>query len=188
MWRPCIKRAASACLSRGQTRLYSTQYEYGCTGSGLGARATVSFVTGHEVKTDLPSKLGGKDEHPQPVELVLAGLIGCEVSTASFVARHMVPRFPLGSIAFDYRASRDGSAPVSLPLDRAPSLARDPHGDWHGDGDRGTFGWRRDSGSGGRAQKAHRGSVSGPQDASGRGRQVRNGMEAGNGFRAFWMN
>ena len=117
MWRPCIKRAASACLSRGQTRLYSTQYEYGCTGSGLGARATVSFVTGHEVKTDLPSKLGGKDEHPQPVELVLAGLIGCEVSTASFVARHMVPRFPLGSIAFDYRASRDGSAPVSLPLD-----------------------------------------------------------------------
>eukprot|EP00212_Chloropicon_laureae_P005003 CAMPEP_0197490804 /NCGR_PEP_ID=MMETSP1311-20131121/5247_1 /TAXON_ID=464262 /ORGANISM="Genus nov. species nov., Strain RCC856" /LENGTH=208 /DNA_ID=CAMNT_0043035375 /DNA_START=77 /DNA_END=703 /DNA_ORIENTATION=+ len=114
-------------------RVYSTTYAYECSGSGVGASAKVVFpgrkgAQPHEVTTDLPKKIGGKDEHPQPVEYLLAALIGCEVSTATFVARHMKPRFRLASIDFDYKAERNGGVPVSLPLDAdlpgSPALQR----------------------------------------------------------------
>ncbi len=115
-------------------RVYST-YEYQCSGAGVGPSAKIVFPGGgggggtpHEVRTDLPKKIGGRDEHPQPVEYLLAALIGCEVSTATFVARHMQPRMKLEHIEFSYRGCRNAAIPVHLPLDAdlpaSPALQR----------------------------------------------------------------
>ena len=53
---------------------------------------------------------GGSDAAAQPVETLLAALIGCEQATAAFVARHMQPRMDLLKIEFNYCAERDNRA------------------------------------------------------------------------------
>ena len=63
-----------------------------------------------------PEEDGGADEHPQPVELLVAALIGCEQATAAFVARHMTPRLALAGLTFEYVARRDERGATSLPL------------------------------------------------------------------------
>jgi putative redox protein len=55
--------------------------------------------------TDLPRLSGGKDTAAQPVELLLAALIGCKSATAVFVSRQM--KFPLLSVEFNLKAERD---------------------------------------------------------------------------------
>ena len=88
---------------------------YEVTASGAGG-ATAATVRGHTIRTDLPRKMGGADEHPQPVELLVAALIGCEQATAAFVARHMTPRLALAGLTFEYVARRDERGATSLPL------------------------------------------------------------------------
>ena len=61
---------------------------YKMTGRGEACAASVS-VRGHRILTDTPKLSGGKDGAAQPVELVLAALIGCETATAHFVARQL---------------------------------------------------------------------------------------------------
>lgn len=63
---------------------------------------------------------GGSDAAAQPVETLLAALIGCEQATAAFVARHMQPRMDLMRIDFIYYAERDNRGAVALPLDEEP--------------------------------------------------------------------
>eukprot|EP00976_Prorocentrum_cordatum_P033251 677248-Prorocentrum_minimum.AAC.4 len=69
-----------------------------------GVKTTVTFDSGHTLHTDVPSKDGGGDTAPQPVEHLLTALVGCEQATAAFVARRMKPRLRLESITFNYEA------------------------------------------------------------------------------------
>lgn len=67
--------------------------------------------------TDVPKLMGGKNEGPQPVELLLASLAGCELVTAQFIARNMRPRVTIDRIDFDMHASRDQRGAMgSLPI------------------------------------------------------------------------
>jgi uncharacterized OsmC-like protein len=75
--------------------------------------------TGHLLATDLPKKAGGQDTAPQPVELLLAGLLGCKTATAHYVARHIWPRphHTVTSIEFvDVVAERDERGALTLPM------------------------------------------------------------------------
>lgn len=95
-------------------------FGYAVTGVGVGVAAVTHTSTGFDIATDVPRRYGGGDAAPQPVEALLAALIGCETTTAVYVARHMKPRFPLLGITFDYKASRDSRGAMALPLDEAP--------------------------------------------------------------------
>eukprot|EP01050_Picozoa_sp_SAG11_P016077 SAG11_NODE_2151_length_3742_cov_1.578644_4_plen_176_part_00 len=80
----------------------------------------VRTATGHQIATDLPKVAGGADSAPQPVELLLASLLGCKVATAHYVARHLWPRphHRLASVRFtDVIAERDERGALSLPFD-----------------------------------------------------------------------
>ena len=75
--------------------------------------------TGHRIYTGLPVKAGGDDAAPQPVECLVASLLGCETATAHFVARHLWPRpyNRIESIHFeDVVAERDERGALSLPI------------------------------------------------------------------------
>lgn len=94
---------------------------YELRGHGVGgATCVVSSGGNHTIKTDLPRKMGGKDEAPQPVELLVSALIGCEQATAAYIARHMKPRMMLRGCTFDYVALRDDRGATALPLDATP--------------------------------------------------------------------
>jgi hypothetical protein len=63
---------------------------------------TMTTNTGHSIKTDLPKAMGGRDEAPQPVETLLAALVGCTQATALFVGRQMKPnRVVIDKIEFN---------------------------------------------------------------------------------------
>lgn len=79
----------------------------------------VMTSTGHTLRTGLPVKAGGDDSAPQPVECMVAALLGCETATAHFVARHLWPRphNRIESISFeDIVAERDERGALSLPI------------------------------------------------------------------------
>ena len=79
--------------------------------------------TGHTIQTDVPIKMGGKNEAPQPVELLLAAFIGCTQATALFVGRQMKPdRIILDKMEFDIQAVRDEQGALSLPIDQDPKV------------------------------------------------------------------
>ena len=72
--------------------------------------------------TDVPRSMGGKNEGPQPIELFLASLCGCELVTAQFIARNMTPRVTIDRIDFDVSASRDQRGAIGMPIDQETSL------------------------------------------------------------------
>ena len=78
--------------------------------------------TGHSLRTDVPQKMGGKDEAPQPVEHLLAAYLGCTQATALYVGRMMWPRLPVESIVYDVTAFRDERGALELPIDEVPSV------------------------------------------------------------------
>lgn len=95
---------------------------YHITGTGS-AGTSNSKCRNHEIATDLPLNLGGRDTAVQPVELLLGSLIGCEIATATFGARHMTPRFPLLRIEFEYRSERDPNGALALPIEKCPEIS-----------------------------------------------------------------
>jgi len=91
---------------------------------GGGVAATV-LARNHTIQTDVPKSMGGEDAAPQPVELVLAALVGCEQATAAYVARHMSPRFRLKYVHFSVVGERDDRGATALPVhEPAPCPAR----------------------------------------------------------------
>ena len=95
---------------------------YSITGTTQGTTST-SQTRGHTLKTDTPPSGGGKDTAPQPVETLLAALIGCEGATADFVARML--RTKIRGIDFELEASRDPQGAAHLPVDApAPAVSR----------------------------------------------------------------
>jgi uncharacterized OsmC-like protein len=72
--------------------------------------------TNHVIQTDLPVRMGGRNAAPQPVELLLASLIGCTQATALFVARHVQPKIHVQRMEFDLVAVRDERGALQLPI------------------------------------------------------------------------
>ena len=75
--------------------------------------------------TDLPSTAGGHDAAAQPVELLLAALLGCKTATAHFVARHLWPRPNHRVLAINFDdvvAERDERGALALPLAAEPPV------------------------------------------------------------------
>ena len=79
----------------------------------------------HCVTMDLPKLAGGNDEAPQPVEVLLAALLGCKTATAHFVARNAWPRKHnrIHAIEFcDVEAERDERGAITLPITDEPPV------------------------------------------------------------------
>jgi putative redox protein len=84
---------------------------------------TMTTNTGHSLQTDLPKPMGGKDEAPQPVETLLAALIGCTQATAIFVGRQMKPdRLVIDRMEFSLTGTRDERGALQLPIDIDPPV------------------------------------------------------------------
>ena len=66
--------------------------------------------------------MGGGDAAPQPVEHLLASLLGCTQATALFVGRMMEPRLLIDKMKFDVRAYRDERGALQLPIDEVPPI------------------------------------------------------------------
>jgi uncharacterized OsmC-like protein len=97
---------------------------YTIHGVGKGSRVHVRTNTGHELVTDVPAQtMGGTDSAPQPVETLLAALLGCTQATAMFVGRHLKPRVLIERLEFVHIvAERDERGALSLPIDVDPSV------------------------------------------------------------------
>jgi len=95
---------------------------YSISGTGRESSVQMTTNTGHELFTDVPKKMGGTDSAPQPVEHLLAALIGCAQATAMFVGRSMAPRLLIDRIEFDIKAHRDARGAVQLPIDETPDI------------------------------------------------------------------
>ena len=78
--------------------------------------------TGHSLRTDVPHKMGGRDEAPQPVEHLLSAYLGCTQATALYVGRMMSPRLLVESMEYDVTAFRDERGALQLPIDEVPSV------------------------------------------------------------------
>ena len=128
---PCFRRvlsphgasssSSSSSARDGIARANVKTYEL--CGHGIAGGCSILAGEKHKVQTDLPKRMGGKDEAPQPVELLVSALIGCEQATAAFVARHMKPRMALRGLTFRYNAVRDDRGATSLPLDVHPPIS-----------------------------------------------------------------
>ena len=95
---------------------------YSISGRGKGSAATVTTNTGHVILTDVPAKMGGGDSAPQPVEHLLAALVGCTQATAMYVSRNMNPRLVIDRMDFDIRAIRDERGALMHPVHEVPSI------------------------------------------------------------------
>lgn len=78
--------------------------------------------TGFTLNTDVPLAMGGQNAAPQPVETLLAALVGCTQATALFVGRHMEPRILLESLEFDLTAVRDQRGALEMPITEFPAV------------------------------------------------------------------
>jgi uncharacterized OsmC-like protein len=79
--------------------------------------------TNHMLQSDVPIEMGGKNEAPQPVEMLLGSLIGCTQATALFVGRQMKPdRIIVDKMEFDLKAIRDERGALSLPIECNPEI------------------------------------------------------------------
>ena len=66
--------------------------------------------------------MGGTDGAPQPVEHLLAALLGCSQATAVFVGRSMNPRVLIDRIEFDVEAFRDERGALQQPINEFPDV------------------------------------------------------------------
>lgn len=95
---------------------------YSLEGVGKGSSVTMQTNTCHELATDVPKKMGGKDSAPQPVEHLLAALIGCTQATAIFVGRMMSPRLLIDRVEFNIQGHRDERGALMQPIDEVPNV------------------------------------------------------------------
>lgn len=93
---------------------------YRIRGIGRNSASNSQTDTGHELHTDVPKIMGGGDNAPQPVEHLLAALIGCTQATAIFVGRSMNPRLMIDKLEFELEAQRDNRGALVQPIDEVP--------------------------------------------------------------------
>ena len=91
---------------------------------GTGKRGAVEMRTNtdHVLHSDVLFKMGGQNTAPQPVELLLAALVGCTQATAVYVGRMMTPRLLIDKIEFDFGGFRDERGALELPIDQFPKI------------------------------------------------------------------
>ena len=115
--------APPASSDEGASETFIKRYPLVARGSGV--QCVMKARNVHDIRTDVPKAMGGADEAPQPVELLLAALVGCEQATAAYVARHMSPRFKLKYVHFSVVGERDDRGATALPVhEPAPCPAR----------------------------------------------------------------
>ena len=124
----CFRAAPMRTASRRLASQAARLHVYNLAAASTRGRPScdVTTSTGHHLQTDLPRKAGGADGAAQPVELMLAALVGCKTATAHYVARHLWPRpHKISSITFsDVEAARDERGALALPIeDDAPVSA-----------------------------------------------------------------
>ncbi|CAK9081723.1 132 kDa protein [Durusdinium trenchii] len=92
---------------------------YNLTAEGAGCKTVTLTDDGYSIESDTPKSTGGSGTAPQPVQLLLAALVGCEQATAKFVAMKMrVP--PIRRIQFELHAERDEWGSLAGPIDQHP--------------------------------------------------------------------
>ncbi len=105
-------------ISRQLNNAPTKSYYIRTTGVGSQVMSHMENLPGNPVVAmDVPRAMGGQNSAPQPVEVFLASLCGCEQLTATFVARHMEPRIDIKRIDFEVRAMREERGAIGLPLD-----------------------------------------------------------------------
>ena len=67
---------------------------YRIEGEGLKSKCSVSTEDGFHIVSDTPLSMGGGNEAPQPILLLLSALAGCETATAQFVGAGSQPCMP----------------------------------------------------------------------------------------------
>ena len=87
---------------------------YSISGVGQRSKVTCKTNTNHILEADVPKQMGGGDEAPQPVEHLLAALVGCTQATAVYVGRRLQPRLVIEKIDFNIKAYRDERGALSL--------------------------------------------------------------------------
>eukprot|EP00816_Leptocylindrus_hargravesii_P004938 CAMPEP_0196806498 /NCGR_PEP_ID=MMETSP1362-20130617/6405_1 /TAXON_ID=163516 /ORGANISM="Leptocylindrus danicus, Strain CCMP1856" /LENGTH=183 /DNA_ID=CAMNT_0042179999 /DNA_START=335 /DNA_END=886 /DNA_ORIENTATION=+ len=95
---------------------------YSIRATGHNSATKSQTNTGHELQSDVPKSMGGGDAAPQPVEHLLAALIGCTQATAMFVGRSMSPRLMIDKLEFDIEAYRDNRGAHQQPIDKVPVI------------------------------------------------------------------
>jgi uncharacterized OsmC-like protein len=122
--RAIVATSATRALATAKPRLKT--YSLSSTSvERLKPGCSVVTSTGHQLATDLPRIAGGDDTAAQPVELMLAALLGCKTATAHFVARNLWPRpnNRLASIVFeDVSAERDERGALAMPITDDPPV------------------------------------------------------------------
>ena len=105
MYRPSAlvkHHRGSSCCSYASTSGTSDDEKhlktYSLRATGIGGTTTAT-VRGHTIQTDLPRTMGGKDEHPQPVELLARAELGRLGETRLSLVHHgrCFARYPLSS-------------------------------------------------------------------------------------------
>mmetsp|Transcript_12179 Transcript_12179/g.49027 ORF Transcript_12179/g.49027 Transcript_12179/m.49027 type:complete len:231 (+) Transcript_12179:55-747(+) len=124
-----ISRASSSSRHRSSASAVDAKTKtYRVTARGARCAATTTTPRGHAVTTDTPTRDGGDDSGPEPVETLLAALVGCEQATAHFVARML--RVRIDAIEFDVRAERDARGATHRPLTDAAPVSAAPSRIW----------------------------------------------------------
>jgi len=119
--------------------------KYKIKGNGTNTKVEMITNTNHIIQTDIPTQMGGTNEAPQPVELLLASWIGCTQATAIFVSRNMnvgsrndvvgqtkkaheALRIVIDKMEFDIEAFRDerGALGGELPIKLGSELPEYP--------------------------------------------------------------
>lgn len=96
---------------------------YRLDGIGKQSRVESTTNTGHTLRTDVPTKMGGTDTAPQPIETLLTAWMGCTQATAVYVGRQMKPRLIIDSLHFEgIEAVRDERGALSLPIEGTPLI------------------------------------------------------------------
>lgn len=101
---PCSLRRMSKIRSMSDDADKWTK-TYHLTAQGAKNKCTSHTEDGHRIQSDIPRAMGGNNSAPQPVYLLLSAMVGCETSTAYFVARKM--GIKIEDMHFDLHARRD---------------------------------------------------------------------------------
>ncbi|CAE7335455.1 unnamed protein product [Symbiodinium natans] len=121
----CSARVFSGVAAFSTARHRSPRWKrYHLVASGQGCSATSETDDGYKVRSDTPTSAGGTGTAPQPVQLLLAALVGCEQATAHFIATKLrLP--PIRRIEFDIHAERDEWGSLAPPVkEPPPALSR----------------------------------------------------------------
>jgi len=107
MWNRSLTKSTFRPIAACHLRLFGNgpiwrSVKVTAVGQGVAVKAKAEQ---HQLATDEPVKLGGKDEAATPLHTLLVALMGCETATAHYAAKKLQISFD--SIAFDIEGFYD---------------------------------------------------------------------------------